>query len=185
MKRNTRMDSTARGAAATAVCALLLTGCITVGPDYQEPTPELPDAWQSAALQGLPDGEAALQTWWTVFEDPALEELIAHAEAANLDLRTAVWRVEEARAQRGVAAGARSPQVGFDGTSSRQQPSDNGPLGELAPDGFEAGNMHDYGVGASWEIDLWGRVRRTVESADAAMEALARDVSALSWPRSL
>jgi NodT family efflux transporter outer membrane factor (OMF) lipoprotein len=154
----------------------LLTGCITVGPDYEEPTLDIPDAWSAAATEGLEEGTATLQTWWEVFNDPQLDELIQRATEANLDLELALWRVEEARSSRGVVAGARAPQVEFSSESSRTQPSDNGALGELAPEeGFDAANLHDYSVGAGWELDLWGRIRRSVESADAAVEASVED----------
>jgi NodT family efflux transporter outer membrane factor (OMF) lipoprotein len=165
-----------RAAPLLTLASLLLAGCITVGPDYEQPEIGTPDAWYAAAVEGLSEGEATLQTWWQVFDDPILNDLIRRATAANLDLEQALWRVEEARAVRGVVAGPRVPQVEFTGESSRSQPSDNGPLGELAPDGgFEAGNLHDYSIGAGWELDLWGRIRRSIESADAAVDASVED----------
>jgi multidrug efflux system outer membrane protein len=159
-----------------AVGALLLAGCITVGPDYEQPETETPDAWHAAAVEGLIEGEAALRTWWQLFEDPKLTDLIGRATEANLELELALWRVEEARALRGVAAGPRVPQVDFSGESSRSQPSDSGALRDLAPaEGFDAANLHDYSIGAGWELDLWGRIRRSIESADAAVEASGED----------
>jgi NodT family efflux transporter outer membrane factor (OMF) lipoprotein len=157
--------------AAFAVLAVT-AACTTVGPDYEQPEAELPDAWHTAAIAGLDDGTAALETWWQVFDDPQLDSLVARSASGNLTLREALWRVEEARALRGIAAGSARPQVGFSGESSRSEPSDNGPLGELAPPGgFEAGDLHDYGVSAFWEIDVFGRIRRQVEAADATTEA--------------
>jgi NodT family efflux transporter outer membrane factor (OMF) lipoprotein len=157
---------------ATMIAVLLSVACVTVGPDYQRPETEVPDAWFEAATAGLEDGTAPLETWWRVFDDPQLDSLVARSAAGNLTLREALWRVEEARAARGIAASSRLPQVGFSGESSRSEPSDNGPLGELAPpDGFEAGDLHDYGVSAFWEIDVFGRIRRQVEAADATTEA--------------
>lgn len=150
----------------------LLAGCTTVGPDYEEPEVTVPDTWHTVATEGLPEGEATLQTWWQVFDDPELEDLIMRSAGGNLDLREALWRVEEARALRGVVAGARSPQVDFSGQSSRSQPSDNGIAGDFAPSGgFDATNLHDYGFGAFWEIDVFGRIRRQVEAADATAQA--------------
>jgi NodT family efflux transporter outer membrane factor (OMF) lipoprotein len=155
------------------VAALLLAaGCASVGPDYEQPEPELPDAWHTTAVAGLEQGTADLQVWWRLLDDPMLDALIERAAADNLGLREALWRVEEARALRGVAAGPRSPQVEASGESSRSQASDNGALGELAPpDGFDAADLHDYGVSAFWEIDVFGRIRRQVEAADATTEA--------------
>jgi NodT family efflux transporter outer membrane factor (OMF) lipoprotein len=152
-------------------CMVALSGC-TVGPDYVEPDTEAPDAWHTAAVEGLEDGEATLQTWWTVFDDEKLTELVMRSAEGNLDLEVALWRVEEARALRGVVSSINKPQVGFSADANRSLPSDNGALGDFAPeDGFEAGNQFTAGFGASWEIDVFGRIRRQVEAADAATQA--------------
>jgi outer membrane protein TolC len=101
-----------------AACALTLSGC-TVGPDYVQPEVEtVPDAWNTAATKGLAEGEASIQTWWTVFDDATLTSLIERSRTSNLTLREAVWRVEEARSLRGVVAGVRAPQVGLDGNAA-------------------------------------------------------------------
>jgi len=155
----------------TVVGALALGGC-TVGPDYVEPETKAPDAWYTAAVEGLEEGEATLQTWWNVFNDEKLTELVLRSAEGNLDLRSALWRVEEVRALRGVVASNRKPQVGFSADANRSLPSDNGALGDFAPEeGFEAGNLFTAGFGASWEIDVFGRIRRQVEAADAATQA--------------
>jgi len=159
-----------------AASALAASACITVGPDYEPPEVDtVPDAWSTAATAGVLEGEATIETWWQVFDDPILSSLIERSRAANLTLREATWRVEEARALRGVAAGQRVPQVSLSADAGRSKTSDNGPLGELAPNGFDAADLFDAGAGASWEIDLWGRVRRQVESADAAVDASVED----------
>jgi NodT family efflux transporter outer membrane factor (OMF) lipoprotein len=156
---------------AAVAFALVLNGC-TVGPDYVEPETEAPDAWHTAAVDGLEDGEATLQTWWMVFDDEKLNELVMRSAEGNLDLRSALWRVEEARALRGVVSSTGKPQVGFSADANRSLPSENGVLGDFAPDeGFEAENLFTTGVGASWEIDVFGRIRRQVEAADAATQA--------------
>ncbi len=153
-----------------------LSGC-TVGPDYVQPEiPSVPDTWNSAATEGLADGQSSLQAWWTVFDDEVLTSLIERARLSNLTLREAVWRVEEARALRGVVAGVQKPQVGLSGDASRNDPSNNGALGAVAPEGgFEPSNQFGLGVGATWEIDLWGRIRRQVEAADAQVDASVED----------
>ena len=152
-------------------CALALGGC-TVGPNYVEPEIEPPDAWHTAAVEGLEDGEATLQTWWTVFDDVLLNDLVMRSGAGNLTLREALWKVEEARALRGVVSSNRKPQVGFSADANRSQPSDNGALGDFAPEeGFEADNLFAAGVGATWEFDVFGRIRRQVEAADAETQA--------------
>ena len=156
----------------TAVVGALALGGCTVGPDYVEPETKAPDAWHTAAVEGLADGEATLQTWWTVFDDDKLTELVMRSAEGNLDLNRALWRVEEARALRGVVSSNRKPQVGFTADANRSQPSENGIFSDFAPEeGFEAGNQFTAGFGASWEIDVFGRIRRQVEAADAATQA--------------
>jgi len=155
----------------------VVAGCITVGPDYVEPETTVPDAWYDAATKGVEKGEAPLQTWWTVFEDPVLNDLIQRAAEDNLGLEAAVYRLQEARALRGVVASQRKPDVGLDASSTRSEPSDAGILGDLLPEGesYSAQNLHDVSLVAGWEIDLWGRIRRSVESADAAIEVSLED----------
>ena len=79
-----------------------VAGCITVGPDYEEPETTVPDQWYAAATKGVEQGDAPLQTWWAVFEDPLLNDIIRRATEANLNLEAAVYRLQEARALRGV-----------------------------------------------------------------------------------
>jgi len=156
--------------AGTVVGVLTLAACMTAGPDYTAPETTPPDVWHTQAVAGLDAGEAPLETWWTVFDDPQLAGLVERARETNHDLRTALWRVEEARALRGVAAGARAPQVDASGSASRQEASDNG-LTPAPAGGFDAVDLFAAGVGAAWEIDLFGRLRRQVEAADASYEA--------------
>lgn len=156
---------------AAIACIFAVIGC-TVGPDYVQPETETPDAWHAAAVEGLENGDAVLQTWWRVFNDELLNDLVMRSAAGNLTLNEALWKVEEARALRGVVSSGRKPQVGFSADANRTQPSDNGALGDFAPeDGFEAENSFSTGVGASWELDVFGRIRRQVEAADAATQA--------------
>ena len=89
---------------------LALSGCM-VGPNYERPVVEVPDVWQQAATANVEEGEAPLQMWWAVFDDPKLESLIERAQAANLDLKQAVWRIQEASAIRGIATGELLPTV--------------------------------------------------------------------------
>lgn len=157
--------------------ALALTSC-TVGPDYVAPELAVPDAWHAAAVEGLDAGQANLQTWWTGLGDPKLEELIRRAEAANLDLRLAVARIREARARLGFASGQKMPNIDASGSASVGQQSEEGllkPLAQLAPGGFDSTELYDVGFDASWELDVFGRIRRSVESADAAYQASVED----------
>lgn len=152
----------------------------TVGPDYVPPAPPTQDAW-SRALTTASGGDAhALDAWWTQFHDPVLDELVALALANNRDLRAALWRIEAARAQLGIARGEWFPAIDGTGSYSRVRPSEHA-LGtpEPAPgtDSIDVddGNFTTIGLDASWELDVFGRIRRAVESADASLAASIED----------
>jgi NodT family efflux transporter outer membrane factor (OMF) lipoprotein len=148
--------------------ALALPAC-TVGPDYTQPVVTTPDVWYQAHVQGVSEGSAPVQTWWTVFEDPLLSELIQEAEESNRDLQGAYFRILEARAIRGIAAGEKYPQVDVTAEASTVDPS------ESATGLTERTDLYSFGAGLGWEIDLFGRIRRSVEAADAQYEASVED----------
>lgn len=155
------------------VILFITTGCTTVGPDYVAPEIAVPDGWHQRIAEQVGKGsEAALQKWWTVFNDPVLDDLIGRASAANLDLKTAASRVREAR-ERLVIAGSRSlPTVDAGGQVSKHKLSDDGVLQQVAPlGGFNSQNLFQLGIDASWEADLFGKTRRIIESAEAQYQA--------------
>jgi NodT family efflux transporter outer membrane factor (OMF) lipoprotein len=163
------------------VLALLLPaipffGC-AVGPDYAKPDVQVPDAWSEAiSAQAALGPDASLQTWWTVFDDPVLTELIERARTSNLDLEVAMSRVRAARLQLGIARGGFLPVINAGAGASRTQISDNGHLMQVAPPGgFEPQSIFNIGIDAAWEIDVFGRVRRSVEAAGAQFEASVED----------
>jgi NodT family efflux transporter outer membrane factor (OMF) lipoprotein len=151
---------------------LLIAGC-KVGPDYRPPDPNMPDRWLNAPAST--DEPRQLQQWWFAFGDPILTELIKRADQNNLDLRAGLARIIEARALRNAASGQYWPTVDAVGSYTRSRESENGTFssfGGLSSDQF---NLHTVGVDAAWEIDLFGRIRRSVESADAAWQASLED----------
>ncbi len=156
-----------------AVTATALAACAAVGPDYVEPELAVPDAWHRHIVDQVSQGpEAPLQAWWTVFDDPALNQLIERARSGNLDLQTAAARVRAARANLAITSGTRLPEVDGVGQVSRNKQSDDGWLQQVAPDGgFDPQNLYELGLDASWEIDLFGRIRRSIESATAQYES--------------
>jgi NodT family efflux transporter outer membrane factor (OMF) lipoprotein len=157
------------------VCVLLLLAGCTVGPDYEQPEIPVPDAWENAAAADIADSSNVLAEWWTALGDTLLTALIEEADDGNLDLVAAVGRIREARSYRQIAGGDYWPQVGFDGAWVRSQSSENGPGGELIALGQNPTSNWEFGLGASWEIDLFGRVRRSVEAADARVQASIED----------
>jgi outer membrane protein TolC len=146
----------------------LLVGC-TVGPSYRRPEVPVPATWRQAEQPGVSLGVATVTDWWQTFQDPVLDRLVQRAVAANLDLKVATARVREARALRGITAADRVATVTASGTAARVRESEHV---TPRPPGFDV--EHDFfqvGLDASWELDFWGRVRRAVEAADAAVEA--------------
>ncbi len=148
---------------------LAASGCI-VGPDYVRPDTSLPDVWHQELVRGLEEGEANLETWWTALGDPLLDSLIERAKQGTLDLRGSIARIHEARAVRGIAVGERFPDTDGTGTAQRIRISEE-VIGVLPPPLSTTNTFYGLGVGAFWEIDLWGRITRSIESADANVEA--------------
>jgi multidrug efflux system outer membrane protein len=148
-----------------ALAGALLAGC-AVGPDYRRPPVTVPA--QVRGVQG-PAQPASLadQAWWQVFQDDALKGLVDEALRSAYDLRLAVWRVEEARANAGIARAEYWPQAQVQGGWTRGRQSSI-PAGAGGPTGAGLGrpvNLYDVNASMSWEIDLWGRIRRTNEAA--------------------
>ena len=149
---------------------LSLTAC-TVGPDFEQPTMQV-DSWVSP--RSAEQQQATNITWWQVFNDPMLDELIQQVATSNLDIATARQRVLEARAMRGVARSSLLPSIGSSGGYSRRKLSENDPNFIQAPgvDISQIQNVYDAGFDASWEVDLFGGNRRALESATATLEGI-------------
>ncbi len=158
-------------ASAAILFAAALVSC-AVGPDYEEPELPTPDVWQQELARGLETGDASIAQWWTVLEDPTLEQLITRASAGNLDLRQAAARIAQASGQRGIAVGEWFPTIDSETLYSRAQTSEE-LLGGLPVD--NPGDLYQTGVAANWEVDLFGRIRRSVESAEADLETSIED----------
>ena len=209
---------------------VILSGC-SVGPDYRAPDKQMADAWNSPLDCGLADGEADVTEWWQSLGDPMLADLIARAAEGNLDLRMAVLRIRQARALRGVAAGALLPSLTGNSSYERSKLSGGGLLGAAQGGGagssfsetFARGmttstltqsitnaapgaaniasplassivsqipssakrpgipelDLFSTGFDASWEIDVFGGLRRGVEAADAELDAALEDYRAV------
>lgn len=195
-----------RAAGSSALMMAALATACTVGPDFVRPTPQVPVHWsaRATATPVLPDPQPAapsaalprpstateqateLRAWWSGFDDPLLNSLIDRAVNSNLDLRAAMLRIDEARAQRAIAAAAYWPTVSVDASYSRQRFSLTTPTGSLlnavgtahtpgAPSIPNPYNQFQLSAGASWEIDLFGRIRRSVEAAQAGVQVSVED----------
>ncbi len=168
------------GAAAAAVLALLLlpgtvgsvkAGPWTIGPDYRRPTNALPAGYKAAELgawkEGGPLDHVPKGNWWEIFGDAGLNELELQAGKANQELKGAVARVDQARATARVARSELLPTLDFDPSFNRQRFSPN----QEAGFGGVTVNTFRTPLDLSYEIDLWGRVRRGFESARADAQA--------------
>lgn len=156
---------------AILAAGLFLQGCAAVGPDYVRPEPPMPDRWEQEIVEGMAEGRAGLKTWWTVFNDPLLNELMEKAVEGNLNLQIAFGRIKEARGFLGIATGERVPDLNAFGVATRQRVGEDfaSPLIDNPED------LLSLGLGSSWELDFWGRIRRSVESAEASVQASVED----------
>jgi len=147
-----------------------LAGC-AVGPDYKRPTVPVPADWRSPAEAV---GSLADLGWWQLFEDPVLQDLIGTALGNNKDLQMAVARVAETRAQFAVTRAVQFPQVDGQASYTRERMSQNSfPLNALPPgQGVSPeGSSYQTSLDLSFELDLWGRLRRATEAARADLLA--------------
>ncbi|MFN7020807.1 MAG: efflux transporter outer membrane subunit [Phycisphaerales bacterium] len=186
-QRVARPSRVGRGTSAfplAAAAGLWIGGC-AVGPDYQRPEPAAPmrgefsskaESVERSSTVGaaLPD-----PAWWGVLNDPTLTSLIGDAIVANYDLRIAESRVRQARAARGIAESAGLPQVGSGASYQRSRDSENVPQGSFGNNSSSGRDTYFAGLDASWELDFFGGIRRSVEAATAdvqAAEETRRDV---------
>jgi NodT family efflux transporter outer membrane factor (OMF) lipoprotein len=163
-----------RRTALAALAAALNSACAAVGPDYEVPELRLPETWQAPQEAGLTAGPADPVAWWRRFDDPLLPVLVEQALTQNLDLRASLARLGSARALRGVAAAEAWPQVDARAGYEARRESENTPFGAFIP----TTDIHAAGFDAAWELDLWGRVRRSVEAASLDIEASEAEVRA-------
>lgn len=157
----------ARGRLLAATAALALTAACTLGPDYHAPPAEAPAELTGAAkaVAQAPDPQA-LSHWWTGFHDATLDALVADVVGGNLDVQVAEQRILAARAQRQITAAGQYPSVNGDVAALYNRL----PAKLTGPNPTET-NAFLAGFDASWELDLFGGVRRGVESADASLAA--------------
>ena len=138
----------------------LLSGC-AIGPDFKRPGTGAPASFRGQAAPA--DRSIADLAWWDVYRDPALRELIATALSNGYDARIAAARVEESRAIAAQVHGQLFPGIGYEANADRGR---NAVLGNPSTQGASSvSNGFDAYLGAAWEFDLWGRVRRLDEAA--------------------
>jgi multidrug efflux system outer membrane protein len=157
--------------AVAAAVAALLSACGTVGPNFVAPKGVDTPAWRGAPAAQANDTARLPAAWWTVFNDATLDQLERRAMTDNPNVRAAAQRLVQAQAQLGVTRASQLPAVNVSAGVSDQRTSSNSTEGILFGHQSLHGMNYEAGAGFSWELDLWGRVRRVVEAADA--QALA------------
>ncbi|MEY2633835.1 MAG: outer membrane protein multidrug efflux system [Pseudomonadota bacterium] len=166
-------------AAAVSASLLLLAGC-TVGPDYERPASPLPEQFRAADASTERHPVAVQKDWWTLFADPALDELVATALRHNSDLQLAAARLEESEALADQARAARFPQVDLGASETRSRSSTTNTASSSTVPAVQ--DKKRATLGTSFELDFWGKLRRASEAAraGAAASEYARDAMALS-----
>ncbi|KAF1053789.1 MAG: Outer membrane protein OprM [Stenotrophomonas maltophilia] len=168
-----------RSASLLLACAAL-SAC-SVGPDFSRPQTASAERWASPRgdVPSQPASAPLEARWWTLYHDPLLDDLQHRVVAANLDLRVADAHLRQSRAIRQTLGGDALPSVDADASYQRRRNSEVGLTDASGKSGKDNFNQADAGFDLTWELDLWGRVRRELEAADAqvlASEESRRDV---------
>jgi len=178
MWQRTRKGAGARQAWPFAIAShavLVLQVACTVGPNYQRPKAEVPPAFKEVPPPGWkeaqPRDEIAKGNWWVVFADPVLNSLEQQATSANQSLKAAVERVDEARALARVTQAQLYPAVSADLSASRQRVGANRPIPPGVTASSYAYNTYTLPLDLSYEIDLFGKVRRSLQASRADYQA--------------
>ncbi|NOY00111.1 MAG: efflux transporter outer membrane subunit [Verrucomicrobia bacterium] len=152
----------------TPLAGLFLTACPKVGIDYTSPTLKAPDAWSQNVVRDLKGGKGGIENWWKKFNDATLNQLIEQARKANPNLEIAYQQINEARARRGVAYSQLFPDAAATADYRRTRISES-LLSFPLPN--NPGNTFSVGFDSGWEIDVFGGLQRSIESAQASVEA--------------
>lgn len=163
----------------TAVVLAALVCACEVGPDYQKPEAPVPVAYkeQDGWKKGEPRLPASQEAWWSIYNDPVLDGLERQIAISNQNLKAAEASYREAQAVVAEARAGYYPTVTLDGSGTRSQAGSGGTTGGLGGSNRIL-NQFNLTADATWTIDVWGRIRRTVESDIATAQASAADLAA-------
>jgi NodT family efflux transporter outer membrane factor (OMF) lipoprotein len=173
-----------RRAIAMVAFAVVAGGC-AVGPDYQRPTAAVPSAYKEAGnwVSAAPADALDRGAWWKLFNDPVLDDLAARVDVSNQNIAAAVAAYAQARALVGEQRAGLFPTVSLNGSANRSGGSGSAAAnaGSATPNaaaGSDVRNSYRVSIGGTWEPDIWGKLRRTVEGASASAQASAADLAA-------
>ena len=157
---------------------IVVSGCPAVGPNYVRPDTTVYKNWNTQIKNdsGVKEmGAENLANWWSALGDPLLSSLIDRAQKGNLDLKKAQASIREARARMGLAKASFSPTIEASGSATRSRGSENTGgetiVNSNVVSGVMTSDLYSLGFDASWELDIVGGVRRSVEAAQATLEA--------------
>ena len=157
-----------------ALLIVNVAGC-AVGPNYKPLAMKLPTHWDDDDEQTKQVSREGTKTdltlWWVAFNDPVLNQIVAQALSSNLDEKIAIARIREERAYLASSRGGLLPSIGLDGSYTRQRYSANTPFGEFPQLVPREENTYEAGFDASWELDVFGGLRRQVEASQADLAA--------------
>lgn len=147
-----------------------IIGCTTVGPDYVRPEITVNDQWSDHARENFQFEPQDVVSWWTILNDPVLDNLVELTRQQNNNIKIAGLRVLQARAALGIATGNKYPQSQFaSGAATRISASESN---ANTAGGADLNYLqYNLGAGASWELDFWGKFQRGIEAADANLLA--------------
>lgn len=154
---------------ALAISILLLSGCM-VGPDFTPPAVKSPQAWPQGHAPGRIAERELQPQWWQIFHDDTLTALVEQSARSNLDVQAAGARLLQAQAEHRVVTGESLPSVDATASYQRARNSQHGLQDISGLGGKKAWSVWQPGIGASWELDMWGRLRRERESSAARVE---------------
>ena len=149
------------------LATLILSGCLTVGPEYVPPATKVPTAWHSELMSGLTEKVAvpeSLAKWWSTLNDPVLSDLMEKAVANNPDIGQARARIREERARRNISKAGFFPAVDASGSFKRSRGSEETGSGKES-------DFYSAGFDASWELDIFGGTGRSLEASTAELQA--------------
>ena len=148
--------------------ALLLSAC-TVGPHYQRPQLPLPDSFGHESSNVFSQENSGISKWWKLFNDPILDELVEVSFQNNHDLRLGALRILEARALLGSTRSGLYPEFSADGSVTFSDASEHATANPVQTENYQLGSSF------RWELDFWGRVRRSIESSEALLNVTEAD----------
>jgi len=151
----------------SVIAVLIIAGCVAVGPDYARVEPDASEKWHTQLQGGLNPGvldSETLAQWWRSLNDSILSSLEERAVKGNLDLKIAQARIREARALRGISKADLFPTIDTSASATNYRTSKNS-------SSFQEHKLYSVGFDAGWELDVFGGIRRSVEAAQANLEA--------------